>query len=153
MSQCRSITVKHKTMDSEVSYNEKSGLYLTREIGDRFVGIDPVIFGVRVKSGYIGQMYYAVEYCCGVDMIWSELVYNWVAAMVAAGIPYSEFPAARSRPTHNDMEFVEKVLKGVACYCGIREYEHTSISREILEACRKDCWDRASGSEKGKVEV
>ena len=97
-----------------LEYNAVAGTYHTQIVGTRFVGIHPVLFGYRVKSGYVGSFVYEIEYCCGNSPAWLSIVYSYVLAQLNKGFPYEKFPREVRRPTQDDPLFRAVILDKVA---------------------------------------
>jgi hypothetical protein len=66
-----------KFLESEPTDNEF--LYqMSSECNTIVIGVYPVIYGFRVRAGYIGDFYYHLDYCCGNNLSDVELIFSAV---------------------------------------------------------------------------
>lgn len=99
------------------------------ESGAWFVGLGPVLYGVRVRAGRTEDGWYAVDLCGGADQFFTAQLLASVTTVLEAlpesASPYAVqrlFPEYRVRPLHKDVAF----------RAGMRELLHTPP--EILRA-------------------
>lgn len=100
--------------------NPDTNGYLTHRMtsGRVEIGVYRVIFGYRVRAGYIGSGIYHLDYCCGADQEWVRRVYNIVLTVLSArdeAGAFAGFPEQTIKPMDKDhVCFVElaKMMKG-----------------------------------------
>lgn len=90
--------------------------YLTRfvsESGAWEVGLGPVMYGIRVRAGRVGDGHYAVDLCGGADQFFTAqllasvtIVLEALPEHVSPGAVYKLFPTYRVRPLHKDATFL-----------------------------------------------
>jgi len=83
---------------------------LVSEDGKIEMGIHPVLFGYRVRAGYIGDMAYKFDWCGGDDQSQVEMLYSIAKNVLEhkngfEGIP----PCSKIKPFFNDKEFVKEI--------------------------------------------
>jgi len=67
------------------------------------VGIYPVIFGWRVKAGYIDTYSYELDYCCGANQKMVETILGIVKTILEKyNCDFSIFPVQEIKPVFND---------------------------------------------------
>lgn len=79
------------------------------------VGIYPVMFGFRVRCGFVGSKSYFIDYCGGADQLQVETLYSMTIAILSQrdenrevfkGLP----PCSNIKPYFNDVEFLEWII-------------------------------------------
>lgn len=112
------------------------------------LGIWPVLFGFRVRAGYVGRLVCEVGWCCGKEHAVLERAYNLCLHLLELGIPFSEIiPHTAIKPVFSDpgfMLWVEKLAENTPWIVDItvdvppvnlirREYELLNIFSNQLE--------------------
>lgn len=95
--------------------------YLTHRMtsGRVEIGVYRVIFGYRVRAGYVGSGFYHIDYCCGADQDWIRRVYAAVLTVLTAREEqdaFKGFPVQTYKPMSEDYAcFVSlcQMMKGV----------------------------------------
>lgn len=83
------------------------------------IGVYRVIFGYRVRAGYIGNGFCHIDYCCGDNPEWIRRVYAAVLTVLTARTEdnaFDGFPQQTVKPMSEDYPcFVNlaKMMKGV----------------------------------------
>lgn len=92
--------------------NIKDNLYqrLVSEDGKIEMGIHPVMFGYRVRAGYVGIMIYEMDWCGGDDQAQLELLYSIAKNILEnknsfEGVP----PVSMIKPFYKDTDFVKQI--------------------------------------------
>lgn len=92
--------------------NTKEHLYqrLVSEDGKIEMGIHPVMFGYRVRAGYVGLMIYEMDWCGGDDQTQLELLYSIAKNILENknsfdGVP----PISMIKPFYKDDNFVKHI--------------------------------------------
>lgn len=97
----------------ETQPTEETGfLYqMISECGKVEIGIFPVIYGFRVRAGYVGDGSCRLDYCCGNSQIMTEILFSMVKNVLEqreAGRSLWIFPKQVRKPFfQNDHEFTE----------------------------------------------
>ncbi len=83
---------------------------LVSEDGKIEMGIHPVIFGYRVRAGYVGDMVYQLDWCGGDDQEQLELLYSIMKNILEnkggfVGVPV----VSEIKPFFNDTKFVDLI--------------------------------------------
>lgn len=82
------------------------------------IGVYRVLFGYRVRAGYIDNGYYHLDYCCGAGPEWINRVYGIILTVMDErdeSNAFDGFPQQQVKPIENDHEcFVNlaKMMKG-----------------------------------------
>lgn len=72
------------------------------------IGILPVIYGFRVRAGYVGAAGCEIDWCCGDKQAMVELGYFVCKKLLSQGFSFSEIPScSRIKPFYKDMPFME----------------------------------------------
>jgi len=81
---------------------------LVSEDGKIEMGIYPVIFGYRVRAGYVGSMICQLDWCGGDDQGQLELLYSIAKNILESKGSFIGVPdRSNIKPFYNDPEFVE----------------------------------------------
>lgn len=77
------------------------------------VGLGPVMYGIRVRAGRVGDGYYAVDLCGGADQFFTAqllasvtIVLEALPEHVTPGAVHDLFPTYCVRPLHKDAAFL-----------------------------------------------
>lgn len=77
------------------------------------MGIYPVLYGMRVRAGFIGQPAVRVDWCCGANQLTLEWAYTAVRQVLeekAGPDVFNNIPlTSKIKPIYNDADFVLKV--------------------------------------------
>lgn len=85
------------------------------EDGKIEIGVYPVLFGFRVRAGYIGAWGPTIDWCCGNDPVGLNIAYNFCLGLLGEGVPFCEFiPSTRVKPVFDDADF-RKWLEDMVC--------------------------------------
>lgn len=90
--------------------------YLTNRMisGNIEIGVHRVLFGYRVRAGYIGNGYYDIDYCCGDDPEWIRRVYSAVLTVLTSREEtdaFKGFPVQNTKPMINDRVCFVNLIK------------------------------------------
>ena len=106
-------------MDFQSAPDDNNNLLTHRMTSGRVeIGVYRVIFGYRVRAGYIGNGYVHIDYCCGADQEWIRRVYAAVLTILSArdeANAFKGFPVQTVKPMSEDYPcFVNlaKMMKG-----------------------------------------
>lgn len=108
------------------------------------MGIYPVMFGFRVRIGFVGKSYCQLDLCGGDNLEMINLLYNGSRQIIEGQlrlngkIDFNEFPEQVKKPFYKGMEFLKVFCDLIIKY---REHEEVDvnnipITREDLEAAR-----------------
>jgi len=78
------------------------------------LGVYRVLFGYRVRAGYIGNGYCDIDYCCGDDPVMISRVYSAVLTILSNRdeiYAFKDFPIQNSKPMVNDRVCFVNLLK------------------------------------------
>lgn len=83
---------------------------LVSEDGKIEMGVYPVMFGFRVRAGYIGGMGFEMDWCGGADQGQVELLYSLAKNILENKGHFKGIPERSNiKPFFNDQEFVNCV--------------------------------------------
>ena len=83
---------------------------IVSEDGKIEIGIYPVIFGYRVRGGYVGNMWCEIDWCGGADQSQLELLYSIAKNILEDKGTFSGLPTvSRIKPFFKDDEFVTHI--------------------------------------------
>lgn len=84
---------------------------LVSEDGKIFLGIHPVMFGFRVRGGYIEDEWgCAIDWCGGDDQTLVEMLYSIAKNILENQGSFLDLPtASKIKPFFNDKDFVELI--------------------------------------------
>ena len=100
---------KHKVMNFILA-EDSEDLYqrLVSEDGKIEMGIYPVMYGYRVRAGYVGSMICQLDWCGGDDQGQLELLYSIAKNILEFKGSFTGVPdRSNIKPFYNDKEFVE----------------------------------------------
>lgn len=70
------------------------------------MGVYPVIFGFRVRAGYIGMPCCEIDWCCGDDQLKLEGAYSICKKILEQDGDFNNMlPRSKIKPYFNDLEF------------------------------------------------
>lgn len=87
--------------------------------GEVEMSLYPVIFGWRVRAGYVYKVagyatYYLCDWCCGNDPMLIHVAYSAMKRLLQAGIELEELPTASAvKPWIKDPDF-RAIMEGLA---------------------------------------
>lgn len=106
----------------EAENNENLWCRLVSEDGRIEIGVYTVMFGYRVRAGFVGDFFCHLDYCCGDKQEMVEYIYSGVKAILentTGDKPFSKFPHQNIKPFFNDQDnfkgfskLIEESLKG-----------------------------------------
>lgn len=74
--------------------------------GKRFVGIYQVLYGYRIRAGYVGSSTVEIDWCCGDVHAMVVLTYQMALTCLYIGIPFNELPSySVKKPWYKDNNF------------------------------------------------
>ena len=74
------------------------------------MGIHPVLFGYRVRAGYIGSMSYMFDWCGGDNQTQVELLYSIAKNVLEHRKSFDGVPiCSKVKPFYNDQEFFKHI--------------------------------------------
>lgn len=117
-------------------------LYLSKTDEDKTIifGIYPVMFGYRIRAGYIGLQWYELDWCAGDDPIQINLLYsicNHCLLLRDKKDPFKDLPRiSKIKPFYNDPEFVS-VLNNETSNSNFSLLENIT-SRQLQEIKHKE---------------
>jgi hypothetical protein len=83
--------------------------------GKLFMGVYSVLFGARIRAGYVGSPVVLIDWCCGEQLPIVALTYHMLLQHVEAGGTLEELPSVSTiKPWYNDGDFIaelEQTLK------------------------------------------
>jgi len=83
---------------------------LVSEDGKIEMGIYPVMFGYRVRAGYIGSMFCELDWCGGDDQAQLEILYSIAKNIIEHNNSFEGVPTnSIIKPFYKDAEFVKKI--------------------------------------------
>lgn len=115
---------------------DKDSEYLLNRLtfNDLELGIYRVIYGYRVRVGYIGEMSYNLDFCGGANIDMINLLYNGVKTIIEGqirenkNVDFKEFPYQRVKPFYKDMNFLKEFCDLILKY---RENDYICKEFEI----------------------
>ncbi len=102
---------KHKVMNFILA-EDSEDLYqrLVSEDGKIEMGIYPVMYGYRVRAGYVGSMVCELDWCGGDDQSQLELLYSICKNILESKGNFSNIPIrSEIKPFYKDAQFVEAI--------------------------------------------
>lgn len=103
---------------------------LVSEDGKREMGIYPVIFGYRVRAGYIGDSYVYLDWCGGDDQTQIELLYSIAKNILENQDNFKGIPSnSKIKPFYRDEEFFNTIQSLVTGPLEIIKLETLSLYR------------------------
>lgn len=104
------------------SDNLENCMFFMHSDGIIEIGVYPVIFGYRVRAGFVGDWSFNLDYCCGDSQEDIEEVYSMVLHVLKnqETVDFEAFPSYKIRP----------ILKDIDCINTLREM---SIGMEKIE--------------------
>lgn len=96
----------------EADDDSENNLYqrVVSEDGKIEMGIYPVMFGYRVRAGYVGNEIYELDWCGGDEQQQLELLYSIMKNILEARGNFRDIPPVSAiKPFYNDEEFMHKV--------------------------------------------
>lgn len=90
---------------------------LQSEDGKIEMGVYPVMFGYRVRAGYVDSGYYNLDWCCGANQGLVEWVYAALKTILENRDTSNPFEglliASNIKPLYLDIEFMKWLVKTV----------------------------------------
>lgn len=84
---------------------------IVSEDGKIEIAIHPVIFGYRVRAGYVGDGWVQLDWCGGNDQAQLELLYSIAKNILEHKGNFEGVPGKSNiKPFYKDFEFVDKIL-------------------------------------------
>lgn len=69
-----------------------------------------MLYGIRVRGGFVGDEYYEYDWCCGDDIRVIIATQRILMNLIERGVPLKEIPPmSRVKPWYNDPEFINRV--------------------------------------------
>ena len=97
------------------------------------MGIYPVMFGYRVRAGYVSGMGFELDWCGGADQGQVELLYSIAKNILESKGSFEGIPERSNiKPFFNDQEFVNCVGSLVTKPLEIIRLKHLRFDREKL---------------------
>lgn len=97
----------------EFKKTEDTPHYYHRMVMGRIeMGVYPVMFGWRVRAGYIGSVFIELDWCCGdrPGFVWGT--YCMLKELLERGIKMEDLPGrSHVKPWSHDPEFMSRVYK------------------------------------------
>lgn len=88
---------------------------LISEDGKIFMGVHVVIFGYRVRAGYVGSMHYEMDWCGGADQHQVEMLYSLAKNILENKGNFIGVPdRSKIKPFFNDPDFVTELTSLVS---------------------------------------
>lgn len=82
------------------------------EDGKIEIGIHPVMFGYRVRAGYVGDSYVHLDWCGGDDHSSIEILYSIAKNILEDRGHFKGVPShSNIKPFYKDMEFMAEIMK------------------------------------------
>lgn len=97
---------------TEAEDNHDAGLYqrMVSENNEIEFGIYPVLFGYRVRAGYIGDNTFFIDWCAGDDQKVIELLYSILKNILESDTDVRRLPtSSKIKPFYNDVEFTSLI--------------------------------------------
>lgn len=74
------------------------------------VGLGQVMYGFRIRGGFVGDMVYWFDWCCGANQLVIVASQKVLMDLIERGIPLKTIPPhSNIKPWFNDKEFVQCV--------------------------------------------
>lgn len=96
----------------EAEDNVEAGLYQRMISDDNKIemGIYPVLFGYRIRAGYVGDCAYHIDWCAGNDQKIITLLYSILKNILESGFDMKKLPGSSAiKPFYNDVAFTSFV--------------------------------------------
>lgn len=83
---------------------------LVSDDGKIEMGIHPVIFGYRVRAGYVGEDFFMFDWCGGADQTQTELLYSIAKNILEHKNSFDGVPIfSKIKPFYKDKDFVKSI--------------------------------------------
>lgn len=80
--------------------------------GKMFIGTHPVLFGARIRAGYVGDPLVEIDWCCGDNLPLLSLTYHMLLNHMENGGTFEELPSVSMiKPWYMDLKFIESLDK------------------------------------------
>jgi hypothetical protein len=96
--------------------NDKDMIYqrIVSEDGKIEIGIHPVMFGFRVRAGYVGNPWVHLDWCGGADHSAVEILYSMAKNILEAKGDFRDLPpCSKVKPFYKDPSFIAEVMRHV----------------------------------------
>lgn len=89
----------------------KDHMFFRHSDGEIEIGIHPVIFGNRIRAGFVGSWAYELDYCAGAIQEDIEEVYSMVLHILKNQDvrDFRVFPSFKRKPILNDPDCINKL--------------------------------------------
>jgi hypothetical protein len=106
------------------------------ENGEIEIGVWPVIFGYRIRAGYVGMSWCEIDYCAGDKLKDIEFTYAAALALLCDNKKFSEFPIQNRKPIYNDPEFEAKLIAATS-HLTLEKIDLSQLYEKRTEYLRK----------------
>lgn len=91
--------------------NLENHVYYMHSNGIVEMGVHVVMFGYRIRAGYVGDWYVPIDYCCGDKQSDIEEIYSMVLHILKnqETINFEAFPTFHTKPILNDKECISRL--------------------------------------------
>jgi hypothetical protein len=101
------------------------------------IGIYPVMFGMRIRAGFVGTYTYEIDYCAGSDQMWVEALYSAIKCIL------ENRPEERSCFNGFPLQTVKPMINDPACFTKLSSMntilKHTKLPS--ISILRKEYFD------------
>lgn len=85
---------------------------IVSEDGKIEIAVHPVIFGYRVRAGYVGDCYVHLDWCGGDDHSAVEMLYSIAKNILEAKGNFEGIPdRSNIKPYYKDVDFMKELMK------------------------------------------
>lgn len=85
---------------------------IVSEDGKIEIAIHPVMFGYRVRAGYVGNTYVHIDWCGGSDHSAVEMLYSIAKNILENTGSFKGIPShSKIKPYYKDVDFMAEVMK------------------------------------------
>lgn len=132
----------------EAPDDDRNHIYhrLVSEDGKVFMGIYPVVFGFRVRAGFVGEGYVHLDWCCGSESYYIAIAYVAMRHLLSKKDSedrqlFRDIPShSRIKPYFNDAEFItfifDTLTSGISEEDILRDSSHL-LNLDMAEMRRK----------------
>jgi len=108
----------YKMVFKEADDDADTGLTHRRvsECGRVEIGVYQVLFGFRVRAGFVGSPCCELDWCCGSDWVWVQVFYSIALGILSkrdvSAECFDEIPChSQVKPSYLDAEFVNRLME------------------------------------------
>lgn len=106
---------------------------LISEDGKIELGVYPVMFGYRIRAGFVGSFCSEIDWCGGNDQMQVELLYSIAKNILESKGNFNELPiCSKIKPFYKDDEFVEFINSMITKPLEIIKLQPLNSYREIM---------------------